>query len=817
MDSAPETYLSDPLLRLIQWGFRRIFHLGYALLLGLALTWVAWSIVATGRQLPRDTLIAFAWLGVLSGWGLARTRWTARRALLLAALFSATIALVQVGGLWDDLARGVGWFFVLAAASLRWLVMALLAWLDGALLPPAPAWTPLAQTWGALLRSAFIILARTLEWLVALLMRRAYYDPVAALLAWCWLLQLLGVWMAWWVRRHQQVLLAFLLPGALLSFVLAYTGASSGFLVSFLAVFLLLLALVAHDRREGDWLQRGIDYSRDIRTDLFWGATAVTVMLLLLAVIMPGLNWTTLRRTFTRLTEGTRGAVERVGESIGLETPPPDTARFAQAGTGGLPRRHLLGATPELTERPVLRVQVQAQYVPSSTVDLTPRYYWRLLTYDYYNGRGWFATGTRTERYPAGATLPIPARSDYRVLRQSVTVLDDTLSFVAVAGTPLALDHAYSVAWRGTGDIFGVLTEARTYRADSLLPQVSAAQLRAAGTQYPPDITARYLQLPDTVPERVLALARELTAGQATAYDRAVAIETYLRSTYPYNLNVPLPDAGKDVVDYFLFELQRGYCDYYASAMVVLARAAGLPARLVVGYATGTYEPARDAYLVREKNAHAWVEIYFPSYGWIEFEPTAGVPELRRPDVIVPVAEALQPTPLPPLRRPAWTGWLMPGVPLLVVVGALLWGVGELAWLQRQSPARRLYLIYQKLWGYGSRLGLILRGGETPREFLALWTERAALLQADAPFRGGDALRAGAEIVVMALERACYAPTAALEAEARQAVRAWLRMRAPLFLLRVWLGVQRRLRRGRARAVLVPERGPFSGPPVVMR
>ena len=140
----------------------------------------------------------------------------------------------------------------------------------------------------------------------------------------------------------------------------------------------------------------------------------------------------------------------------------------------------------------------------------------------------------------------------------------------------------------------------------------------------------KFLTLPDSVPERVLTLARELTANALTPYDRAQAIETYLRTSYPYTLDVPAPPPGRDVADFFLFELEKGYCDYYATAMVVLARAAGLPARFVSGYASGTYDSSNAQYIVTEANAHSWVEIFFTDIGWVEFEPTAGLPAIDR-------------------------------------------------------------------------------------------------------------------------------------------------------------------------------------------
>jgi hypothetical protein len=127
----------------------------------------------------------------------------------------------------------------------------------------------------------------------------------------------------------------------------------------------------------------------------------------------------------------------------------------------------------------------------------------------------------------------------------------------------------------------------------------------------------------------VLALARDLTATAPTPYDRALAIEAYLRE-FPYTLELPPPPISQDVVDYFIFDLQKGYCDYYATSMVVLARAAGLPARIAVGYASGIYDIDLEAYVVSEDQAHSWVEIYFPGYGWVDFEPTVELPTRER-------------------------------------------------------------------------------------------------------------------------------------------------------------------------------------------
>ena len=149
------------------------------------------------------------------------------------------------------------------------------------------------------------------------------------------------------------------------------------------------------------------------------------------------------------------------------------------------------------------------------------------------------------------------------------------------------------------------------------------------GETYPDWIVKRYLALPVEVPARVKELAIQLTATEPTVYDRALSIESYLR-TYPYSLDVPRPTLNHDLVDFFLFDLKEGYCDYYASAMVVLARAGGIPARFAIGYASGTYNLNSKRFMVSQADAHSWVEIYFPEIGWVPFEPTAALPLLDR-------------------------------------------------------------------------------------------------------------------------------------------------------------------------------------------
>ena len=185
-----------------------------------------------------------------------------------------------------------------------------------------------------------------------------------------------------------------------------------------------------------------------------------------------------------------------------------------------------------------------------------------------------------------------------------------------------------------------------SYRATVSLSTATESDLSAAGTEYPGWILDRYLQLPDTMPSRVIDLAQGLTKDIETQYEKAMAICNYLRALN-YTLDIEAPPDGTDGVDYFLFDLKKGYCQYFASAMTVLLRACEVPSRMVVGYGPGEltdpYGPGdimgpgagagqdwQDTYIVR--NSHAWVEVFFPGYGWIPFEPTPIHPLIARGD-----------------------------------------------------------------------------------------------------------------------------------------------------------------------------------------
>jgi hypothetical protein len=142
-------------------------------------------------------------------------------------------------------------------------------------------------------------------------------------------------------------------------------------------------------------------------------------------------------------------------------------------------------------------------------------------------------------------------------------------------------------------------------------------------------VTEKYLQLPENFSPRIQALAREVSAGAATPYEKAATITNFLREHIEYSETIDAPPRNRDVLEWILFEYRQAYCVYYASADVLMLRSVGVPARMAVGFSQGEREG--NTYTVRRFNAHAWPEVYFPGVGWVEFEPTSGQAPLNRP------------------------------------------------------------------------------------------------------------------------------------------------------------------------------------------
>lgn len=270
--------------------------------------------------------------------------------------------------------------------------------------------------------------------------------------------------------------------------------------------------------------------------------------------------------------------------------------------------------------------------------------FWRGMSYTQYDGRTWIAEDKGLRRIDGNPPLNIPPTTGTISGRASTEELVQT--FYAEADQPnlvFAAQYPSTVYFPATGlkqDSNGSLrtpvsVEAGTvYSVISRRPKADISALESAqepvtdpihkgGSQ---DSMSVFLEVPASVPQRVRDLATSLTAGTANTLEKVRAVETWLSEHTEYTLDIPPLPEGADAVDQFLFVDKKGYCEQIATAEAILLRLAGVPARIVTGYTQGRRGVFSGVFEVRGTDAHAWTEVYFPQYGWIEMDPTFHVP-----------------------------------------------------------------------------------------------------------------------------------------------------------------------------------------------
>ena len=258
---------------------------------------------------------------------------------------------------------------------------------------------------------------------------------------------------------------------------------------------------------------------------------------------------------------------------------------------------------------------------------------WRGIIFDTYDGVAWHGD-KGTDHRSLGDFPPYAYPSEFRSLgpRQTVTqtfyVEAEQANVIFAAGQPDSVWHDGDVSIDSLGGLRldSTLTPGTVYSVVSSRGAASPPELRALPQEAPPEPIQRYLQLPSDLPDRVDDLAREITADATSDYDRVKAIEAYLARNFEYNIDSPVPPPGRDAVDHFLFDTDVGFCEQFASATAVMLRTLGIPARVVAGYTPGGRNPFTGYHEVRASDAHSWVEVWFPRFGWYEFDPTFDIP-----------------------------------------------------------------------------------------------------------------------------------------------------------------------------------------------
>ena len=291
-------------------------------------------------------------------------------------------------------------------------------------------------------------------------------------------------------------------------------------------------------------------------------------------------------------------------------------------------------------EAALFKVQIPA-------VPLSNRSYWRVRSYDLYQNDEWSNSPHNDQAFePYMAALRLPDSSMSATSEFTFSVIQGRLLNLPTPAQAVWISRPVlsSVFRLKYGVVDPILFKAdidihagESYQVQAIESDPSILDLRRAGQNYPDWVTERYLERPGNLTKKVKALAEQLTAGMNNPLDKINAITQYLRTEITYKTEIPDLPFGANLLEWFLLDYKKGYCNYYATAEVILLRQVGIPARLVVGFAHGEVVTGQaDIFIVRQKDAHAWPEAYFPGIGWVEFEPTSARPDILRPTGLIP-------------------------------------------------------------------------------------------------------------------------------------------------------------------------------------
>jgi transglutaminase-like putative cysteine protease len=296
--------------------------------------------------------------------------------------------------------------------------------------------------------------------------------------------------------------------------------------------------------------------------------------------------------------------------------------------TSGFSERVDLGMIGAVKEDPQIVMRVELPNLPATGKD---RLYLRGVAYDRYNGRSWSTTGRRRRNLDlvADGTFAVRSRGNLapaslsEPLRQDILLeaLDTSVLFAAPFAEYVSGDFPTVQADGMTGLHLPFPVSSRLrYSVASRERQILAEEQVAKDLDYSNFVRDQYLQLPE-LSHQVTELAWRVTAAAATPYEKTVAIQQHLINGYRYSLDTGTEVSNRPIED-FLFTRKTGYCEHYATAMVLMLRSLGIPARLVTGFLATEWNDFGQYYTVRQRDAHAWVEVYYPNSGWVTMDPT---------------------------------------------------------------------------------------------------------------------------------------------------------------------------------------------------
>ncbi|MFN2189261.1 MAG: transglutaminase-like domain-containing protein [Candidatus Promineifilaceae bacterium] len=474
---------------------------------------------------------------------------------------------------------------------------------------------------------------RQLVWLTKAIQQGSSRDGFVFVIQTSFVFWALGITAAWYTFRGAHVWRVILPSGlVLLSVVYYYYGPKP--LIAYLALYTVVaLVFVARSHlvyQEKKWHSGLVRYEEGIRLSFLQASIFAALLALGIAWLLPAapasaavgnvLGDTGVQSTW----EGFQANWTRLFSSL----------RSYGTGTNDLYRGSLaLGGPRSVGDSLIMDVSLPYQL---------PYVYWKAVAYDTYEDGSWtISDADQTLHLPDEGYLNGPEYALREEVEQTV------INYIPNAGTIYAAPDisgsnrqifvTRSQAGDDKDDIHMVqsrfvMKQGDRYKTTSNYSVADASSLRNASEEYPEWITSRYLQMPDSITPETIELAAELTDGMDNAFDKAVSIRDYLRENIAYNDQIDAPPDAGEPIHYVLFELQEAYCNYYASAMIMMLRSQGVPSRFVSGYAQGTWVEEASTYRIRSLDSHSWAEVFFPEYGWIPFEPTAALPVGERPE-----------------------------------------------------------------------------------------------------------------------------------------------------------------------------------------
>lgn len=456
---------------------------------------------------------------------------------------------------------------------------------------------------------------------------------------------LLAYTSAWLVYRTRSPWLMLLANAVVL--LINLSNIDAGYVI-FLVIFLVaaLLLLLRFNLYESSirWRRQGLRCSDDITWEFMQAGALISLGILVFSWLLP---WGYTNQSAAQIWSADNNPWVQA-ENL--------WNRLLSVSGGSIPQNHgnftsllTLGGSPNLTNTPVFHIKTNdgSQYLQYSS-------------YDQYDGVSHWISGALVTAPNRASTVAYDGSLDLRSVTQTVQVVNapgEQFAYLFGASQIAQADQGAqlvrnksdgeTVAWLRDN---GKLTAGNVYTLASYVSDADVDTLRTvpmpdpaaqlppgfAGqlppTHFDPAVLATYTRLPSVrLDSRIRQLALQVTAHASTMYDKVAALEAFLRNNYQYDASITAPPQGAEAVSWFLFQSRRGFCNYFAGAMALMARELGIPARVAAGYTNGKYNAKTKQWDVVGTDAHAWTQVYFAGYGWVNFEPSAHFSAFARP------------------------------------------------------------------------------------------------------------------------------------------------------------------------------------------